>query len=271
MEAGGRVIQGDGFGAGRLADRHREGAARGEAATRWRAGERWWRTFDGGEDGFLALQVRKGVHESHRVGMRRSFQDRPGGAMLHHAPGIHHRDLLAEIGDHADIVGHDDRGKPQLRAQRTEGVENLALHDHVQRGDRLVGDHQLRPQRQRQGDGGALAHATAELVRIVCEALRMQANRPEHLGRPCIGFGTGKPAAVAQHLPHLVAQAVDRVQGAHRGLWHEGDLPPQAGAPLRRRQGHEVRAVQQDLPAGYRRPGRHHPHQGAGQGGLATA
>ena len=62
---------------------------------------------------------------------------------------------------------------PQVRDQ----VDDLRLDRHVERRDRLVGDQQLRRQRERAGDGDALALAAGEFVRIA-RRRRRPAGRP---------------------------------------------------------------------------------------------
>ena len=47
-----------------------------------------------------------------------------------------------------------------LVADRTEQIEHLALHGHIERGRRLVGDDQPRRHHQTHPDHRALAHAT---------------------------------------------------------------------------------------------------------------
>ncbi len=88
-------------------------------------------------------------------------------AAFDHLAGIHHDHVVAEIGDHADVVRHQHDGKLQPLLQGAQRIEDLALHDDVERRHRLVGQQQTGLERQRQGDRRALAHAARELVRIV--------------------------------------------------------------------------------------------------------
>ena len=87
------------------------------------------------------------------------------------APGVHHDDVVGELGDDAEVVGDEDDRGAGLLAQRAHQLEDLRLDRHVERGRRLVGDQQLRLAGQRHRDHHALAHAARELVRIVVEAL----------------------------------------------------------------------------------------------------
>ena len=53
-----------------------------------------------------------------------------------------------------------------MYAIRSYYGDDLRLDRHVERGDRLVGDDQLRVHRQRAGDADTLALASGELVRV---------------------------------------------------------------------------------------------------------
>ena len=53
--------------------------------------------------------------------------------------------IVAEIGDDADVVGDEDDREPEPRLQAAQRVEHLALHDHVERRHRLVGDDEAGP------------------------------------------------------------------------------------------------------------------------------
>ena len=128
-------------------------------------------------------QVGEGVAQAHRVGMARPGQHLAHRAALDHLAGIHHHDLVAEIGDDRDVVRHQHHREVQPLLQAAQHVEYLALHDHVERGHRLVGQQQAGLERQRHGDRRALAHAAGELVRVVAQA-GGRSGRPARTARP---------------------------------------------------------------------------------------
>ena len=70
---------------------------------------------------------------------------RPG---LDEAPEIHDGDLSAEMPDHPEVMGDEDEGQVHPRAKTGEEVEDLGLDRDVEGRDGLVGDDQLRPDRQ---------------------------------------------------------------------------------------------------------------------------
>jgi hypothetical protein len=64
---------------------------------------------------------------------------------------IHHRDLVAEALDHAEIMRDEDVGQETLALEALEQIENLHLDGDIEGGHRLVTDDQiwLRCQRTR--------------------------------------------------------------------------------------------------------------------------
>src|SRR5581483_12325298 len=83
-----------------------------------------------------------------------------------------------------------DVGQAIARLKTSHQVQDLRADRDVERRDRLVGDDQLRVQRQRAGQAEALALAAGELVRIavdrvVCQAYLVEqaANRLQPLLR----------------------------------------------------------------------------------------
>ena len=72
-------------------------------------------------------------------------------------------------------------GEVELVLQVLEQVDDLGLDRHVERRDRLVGDDQLRAQRERPGDADALALAAGELVRVAVVVLGVEADQLQQL------------------------------------------------------------------------------------------
>ena len=189
--------------------------------------------LDGNELGAGAVEIGKGVGQAHRVGMERPLQHLVRRAPPRPPAGIHDDDAVADIGDDADVVRHQDHREPSRALQVADDVEHLALHDHVERGHRLVGDHKARIERQRERDRDALAHAAGELVRIIDEAAGIEADHFEELARAPPRLGRAVAAALDQHLLDLRADRVDRIERVHRALRDEGDLAPAHGACAR--------------------------------------
>ena len=91
-------------------------------------------------------------------GMARRAEELFGRARLHEHAGVHHVHALAHAGNDAEIVGDQDQRRILLRDQLAQEIEDLRLNRHVERGRRLVGDHELRLAGQRHRDHRALPH-----------------------------------------------------------------------------------------------------------------
>ena len=63
-------------------------------------------------------------------------------------------------------MGDEQHRRALLAAQVVDQLQDLRLRRHVEGGRRLVGDEELRLERQRHGDHHPLALAAGELVRI---------------------------------------------------------------------------------------------------------
>ena len=92
---------------------------------------------------------------------------------------VHDRHPVADMPDHGQVVRDHHVGQAQLVLQVLEQVDDLGLDRHVKRGDRLVGDDQLGPQRQGAGDPDALPLAAGELVRVPVVVLGIEADELE--------------------------------------------------------------------------------------------
>src|SRR5207244_7923389 len=79
------------------------------------------------------------------------------------------------------VVGDEDIGQSELILQVGQQVEDLRLDGDVQSRHRLVGDDQLRPQRQGAGDADSLPLATRELGWKPVVMLGIQADHPHQL------------------------------------------------------------------------------------------
>ena len=73
--------------------------------------------------------------------------------------------------------------KPSSLLELLELLQDLALHDDVERGRRLVHHDQLGLERERHRDHDALAHAAGELVRVRAHALAVDADELEQVAR----------------------------------------------------------------------------------------
>ena len=118
-----------------------------------------------------------------------------GWRELHDLPCVHHRNPVAHVIDHAQIVGDQQVGKAQLRLEVLKQGDDLRLHRDVKRREGLVGHYVVRMHGQGAGDADALTLASAELVRISVEMLPGQTHPLYELHRllpaPLTGHSAG--------------------------------------------------------------------------------
>ena len=137
-----------------------------------------------------------------RIGVPRGGEDRRRVAFLDQLAGREHRDPVAEDADDRQIVADEDQRQVELFAEPAEEEEDLRLGRDVEAGDDLVGDDELRLERQRPGDADALALAAGNLVRVAAEERGRQADDVEEFRRaplarrPCRRRGR-RPGAAA--------------------------------------------------------------------------
>jgi hypothetical protein len=157
--------------------------------------------------------------------MRGRIEDARHRTFFHHSAGVHHRDLIAHLGDDAEVVGDENQRKAMLALQFAEQIEVLRLDRQVEAGGRFVGDQQARLARNADGADDALPHAAGHLVReLVHPCLR---------GGDAHGFqqsdgtlpraGAAGAFVHADRLADLIADREQRVQRGHRVLQDHGD------------------------------------------------
>ena len=119
-------------------------------------------------------------------GWRGSREQRARRRVLDDLPGVHDDDVVAGLGDDAEIVRDEQQRHAELAAQPRQQLEDLRLDGDVERGGRLVGDDERGPAGERHRDHHALPHAARHLVRIVVHApLGIgDADEPEELRPP---------------------------------------------------------------------------------------
>ena len=183
----------------------------------------------------LLVQPRDRVEQALGVRVGGRPVDLVDGRGLHDPARVHHRDLVGDVGDHAEVVGDQDQAHVVLALQLREQVHDLGLHGDVERGGRLVGDDQVGLQGHRHGDHDALAHTAGELVRVVADPLaRRPGCGPAPSARsPWPGPSLrDMPAVHGEHLAELVADAEHGVEGGQRVLEDHRHLRAADLAPL---------------------------------------
>ena len=115
-------------------------------------------------------------------------------------------------------------------------VEDLRLHGDVERGRGLVGDQDVRAQRERHRDHDPLPLAARELMGVVVDAARRVGNPDvlEQRDRALLGRAPAHRPVRAQRLLDLKPDAVDRVEMRERVLKDHRDPLAVDPAPLGR-------------------------------------
>ena len=144
-------------------------AARMEPAPEGGAGEVGRGAGDAGEP--LDRPVSGGNEPGARrcTGGAGSTRSRAAGATLDDLARVHDRDAVRELEEQRQVVRDEQHREAELGLQLADLLQDLALDDDVERGRRLVHDHELGPERERHRDHHALPHAAGQLVRVRAE------------------------------------------------------------------------------------------------------
>ena len=149
-----------------------------------------------------------------------------------HGTRVHHGDTIADLGDQIEVVADKQHGEVHISAQSLNESNHLRLDRDIQCRGRLVGDEQLRLAGNRHGDGDALAHAAAELVRICGEAgtWRGNADERQELSCPLVRRAAVKVAVGADGIRQLPFDRKGRIERGQRVLRnHRNDAASHRG------------------------------------------
>ena len=124
-----------------------------------------------------------------RAGVRvlRPRQHLVGRAGLDDPPEVHDGDAVGDVLDDRQVVGDEHERDAELALEVADEVQDLGLHEHVERRHRLVGDDQVGPERERRRNRHPLALAARELVRPAsacrCESPTLSSSSPTRRSR----------------------------------------------------------------------------------------
>ncbi|KAF5292397.1 hypothetical protein FQR65_LT20296 [Abscondita terminalis] len=193
-----------------------------------------------------------GLHQGPGVGVLRAFDHVLGVPHLHQPALAHDADAVRQRRHHGQVMGDPDHGGAGLAHELLHLEQDLALDGDVQRRRGFVGNEEVGPVQQGDGDDHPLAHAAGQLVRIAVQALgrRRHADLDQRIVRLLQRLAAAGPAVGEDGLDHLRADAQHRVQRRHRVLEDHGDAAPPDAAQRGLRQAHQFLPVQQDAAAG---------------------
>ena len=174
------------------------------------------------------VQARNRAQQTQRIGVAGPAVDVPRVALLDDSAGVHHVDPVGVTRHYPQIVRNEDKRHAEAAGQGFHQLQDLGLDGDVERGGRLVGNDQRRFAAQRHGNHHALAHAAAQVVRILPEALPGLGNA-HHAQVGCRSFGSlgAADGKVLHHgLGKLQADAENGIERGHGLLKDHGDLAP---------------------------------------------
>jgi len=231
--------------------RRRIRAARTKVTSAGQVGERRRHALDGLEP--LARRCIAGNRAQQAAGVRmaRHAEHVHGRALFDNAPGVHDAHAIGESGNDRQIVGDPDQRGTGLGGELLHLVQDLSLDRRVECGRGFVGDDQVRPVQERDGNGHSLPHAARELMRIGLQPLvgRRDTDSTERIART-VACGMARRRVVREdRLDHLRIDAEHWIQRGHRILENHRD--PVAANPthLFRGERSEVDAAEED-PSG---------------------
>src|SRR5215470_14905823 len=210
-------------------------------------------TFHGFE---LAVGLDARIRNRHRVEkrpgirMQRVVEQLVAIGQLDDAAEIHHRDTLTEMPYDREIVGDEQVGETEARAQILEQVDDLRLDRHVERGHCLVANDEFGLERERARDPDPLALAARHLVRIAVGKIRAETADREQLAHPPrAARRIGLDGVHLHRLGDDVADLHARIERAVRILEDDLDAAPQRQQLLVLEPG-KIDAVIEDLAGG---------------------
>ena len=121
------------------------GAAGVKPAAGRRRGEIGWGSRDGGKRLATALPGGQGGEQGRGVGVLGMREQRRCFCKLGDAPGIHHRDPVAGLGDDAEIMGDEQHAHREFLPEPQNELQDLILDSDIERRRRLVGNQEPRP------------------------------------------------------------------------------------------------------------------------------
>jgi len=175
---------------------------------------------DGGELVDAPIEPWNGAEETDSVGVLRGCEQHIDRRALDDLARVHDCDLVANLGDHSEIVGYENDRGIGGGLEVTHEVEDLRLNGDVERRRGLVGNQQLRIAGERESDHYPLAHAAGKPMRIVVDALlgRWDFHQPQQIDGARTRLFSRQAAVTDEGLCNLLADRVDRIERRHRFL-----------------------------------------------------
>ncbi len=157
------------------------------------------------------------------VRILRALEDVAARGVLDDAALVHDEHALGRLEDDAEVVADEDGGEALRLLQLGDRVHDRVLHEHVERGGRLVEHHESRFEREGQCDGHALTHTAGQFTREAGEDLRREPDLLDELRHPCIPTVARDVPVRLEDVDEVVADRAHRVERVHTRLQHHGE------------------------------------------------
>ena len=144
--------------------------------------------------------------------MQRAGVDFATRGELHDTAEIHHGDPRTEMLDHRQVVSDEKIRERQRNAEVCHQVQYLGLDRDVQRGHGLVGDDEIRVERQGASDGDSLRLSARDLVREAVRVIGVEADQDEKLLDPGLPFIARSDGVNVQRVTDGLADGDPRIE-----------------------------------------------------------
>ena len=138
--------------------------------------------------------------------------------VLHHRAEVHDAHRVRDVLDDREVVRDEEVREAEVLLQPLEQVDYLRLDGHVQRGNGLVADYEVRVERQRAGDADALPLAAGELVRIAVLVVFLQPAGAHDAADVVVKLLLGHDVVLADRLAYYLAHGYARAEAGVRVL-----------------------------------------------------
>ena len=125
----------------------------------------------------VGRHVGRGSDEVAGVGMRRVLEQLGGRALLDDSSGVHHRDLIGEVGDDREIVGDVQRSDLVRMTQLADRCQDVSLCADIEAGGRLVEDDHPWTAGECDREDDTLLLAARQLVGVAAQELARAGQR----------------------------------------------------------------------------------------------
>jgi hypothetical protein len=140
---------------------------------------------------------------------------------------VHDGDTPADVLDHVEVMGDEEKAQPELVLKIAQEVDDLGLNGDVERTHWLVGHDETRRNSKRTRNADTLTLASGKFVWVAPHVLRAKAHAIEQRSDSLLLLGSGADEAVdAKRLAQRGTNGHPRIERAVRILKDDLHLTP---------------------------------------------